>query len=94
MMSAPTLTKDSRPVVSVQFETGRVNYARTGSEKRGRPSRFETLLHYRENINKTPTGGRYLSRRLTVRAVDGSRWVGQYKNGADTVILRPATDNG
>ena len=53
------------------------------------PLHGAVLLHYTETPAKTPSGGRYTARRLTVRTADGKRWVGSMKNGTDVVRLRP-----
>ena len=76
-----------RPVVSCDIETMDV----WGLTPLGRISkkRFGRLLHFKEAPNVTPTGGRYVSRRVTVRRADGTLWVGQFRNGATVVQLRP-----
>jgi hypothetical protein len=98
-MSTPTMTdlgnvltagtpQEERPVVRFATDgSSPVVYVATG--KRGRPSRFGFLLEYVSSPAKTPTGGRFIARRCKVRRLDGSIWVGQFRNGAETVKLRP-----
>lgn len=59
------------------------------SKRRSRPLVGAVLLHYKESIRKTPTGGRYFAKRMTIR-YKGKKWFGQVKNGTDVVILRLA----
>jgi hypothetical protein len=72
------------PAVTSQSEDMRVYLA-----QRGPRVQFGFLLEYVEKPSKTPTGGRFTSRRVTVKRTDGTIWVGQYKKDATTVILRP-----
>lgn len=54
------------------------------------------VTRYVENTGaRTPSGGKYVSRRLTVRFPDDERqWVGQFKSGEHRfVILRPIGDD-
>jgi len=76
-----------RKTVRVDLATFAVYQGTNGPRKR-----IGTVLCYVENqANKTPTGGRYTSRRLTVRLTGDDRdWVGQFKKDeTKTVILRP-----
>lgn len=60
--------------------------------ERGPRKRIGTVIRHVENeANRTPTGGRYTSRRLTVRLTGDERdWIGQFKKDEHTVvILRP-----
>jgi hypothetical protein len=81
-----------RPVVAIDIPT--MNVYSTTPTGRVSVKRFGRLLEYVERPNRTPSGGRYTSRRVTVRRDDGTRWVGQFKNGAETVILRPFNGGG
>ena len=81
-------TEKVRPVVSIDLET--MDVFSTTPTGRVSVNRFGRLLEYVERPNRTPSGGRYISRRVTVRRSDGTQWVGQFKNGAETVILRPS----
>lgn len=60
---------------------------------KGRRVKAGIVLHYVEAPAKTPTGGRYIRRAMTVRTPDGKRWWGTLKNGSDIVRLRLA-ENG
>lgn len=51
------------------------------------PLRGAILLQYVEKPDRTPTGGRFTSKRLRLR-YKGKKWVGQVKNGTDVVRLR------
>lgn len=82
-------TEKVRPVVAIDIPSS-MNVHTVTPTGRKSVRKFGVLLEYVERPNVTPTGGRYISRRVTVRRDDGTRWVGQFKNGADTVILRPA----
>jgi len=76
-----------RMTVRVDLSTFAVFKGTNGPRKR-----IGTVVRYVENgANRTPTGGRYTSRRLTVRLTGDDRdWVGQFKNGEyKVVILRP-----
>jgi hypothetical protein len=52
-------------------------------------SRDLILLRFTRKPAKTPTGGRYVARRLLVRHQDGTRWVGTMRKDSDIVTLRP-----
>lgn len=55
-------------------------------------NRIGWVVHYVVNDGaRTPSKGKYTSRRLTVRLTgDNRKWVGQFRNGEKTtVILRP-----
>lgn len=59
---------------------------------RGARTRIGTVLEYVENeANRTPTGGKFTSRRISVSLKGDSRkWVGQFrKDETNRVILRP-----
>lgn len=80
-------TAKERRVVRVDLE----NFKVIPSTSRG-THRIGTVVRYVVNeANRTPTGGRYTSRRITVKFLDDNReWVGQFKKDEDkTVILRP-----
>lgn len=47
-----------------------------------------TFLRYVETPSKTPTGGRYVRKQLTVRDRQGQFWVGNIKRDTDIVRLR------
>lgn len=53
----------------------------------------QVVQYVRNDGARTPSGGRYVSRRVTVRLTgDSRRWVGQFKSGeSEKVILRPLT---
>lgn len=60
--------------------------------EKGPRHRIGTVLQYVVNdACRTPTGGKFQSRRLTVRLRGDDRdWVGQFRKGEKTVvILRP-----
>lgn len=79
-----------RLVIRFDTETHRINKA----SGRRTPLHGATLIHYTETPAQTPTGGRYMARRMTVRTADGRRWVGSMKNGTDVVRLRPEPKAG
>ena len=81
--------KGERPTVRIPAVTSGTEDMRVYLAQNGPRVKFGHLLEYVEAPGKTPTGGRFTSRRVTVKRVDGTTWVGQYKNGATTVILRP-----
>jgi hypothetical protein len=74
-----------RLVIRFDTENHRINKP----SGRRTPLHGAVLIHYTETPAQTPTGGRYMARRLTVRTADGRRWVGSMKNGTDVVRLRP-----
>lgn len=58
------------------------------------PLKNAVLLRYVEQPSLTPTGGRYIARRLLVQTVNPKtrelrRWVGTMKKDTDVVRLRP-----
>lgn len=55
--------------------------------KRGRPAHFGTLLKVTESEMKTPSGGSYVQKRVTVRGKDGQLYTAQVKQGSDVVKL-------
>lgn len=60
--------------------------------EQGRRQRIGYVTEFVTNTGaRTPSGGRYISRRLTVRFPDDTRrWVGQFKSAEkERVILRP-----
>lgn len=83
-IGATKKVEKERLTVRVNMETFAV-YKGTNGPRR----RIGTVLRYVENeANRTPTGGRYTSRRLTVRIQGDPRdWVGQFKNGEKTVVI-------
>ena len=89
--ATPTPVKERR-TVRVDTKTFAVYQHKNGPRKR-----IGTVTHYVVNeANRTPTGGRYTSRRLTVRLTGDPRdWVGQFKKDEKTVvILRPLVKEG
>lgn len=81
--------KKERRTVRVNLDTFAV-YPETGH--RNAANRIGTVVHYVVNEGaRTPSKGKYTSRRLTVRLTgDDRKWVGQFKSGeTETVILRP-----
>jgi hypothetical protein len=76
-----------RLTVRVDLDTFAVYQGTKGPRKR-----IGNVKVYVENeANRTPTGGRYTSRRLTVKLRGDDRdWVGQFrKDEKSVVILRP-----
>lgn len=84
----PTPPSQQRLVVRFDTETATI-YSGTAKRRSYRPLKSAVLLRYVEQPAKTPTGGRFIAKRLLVRTKDGRRWVGQVKNGSDIVRLRP-----
>lgn len=85
--------KRERRTVRVNLDTLAV-YPTTGY--RTATNRIGTVVHYVINEGaRTPSKGKYTSRRLTVRLSGDSRaWVGQFKTGeTETVILRPLNND-
>ena len=65
--------------------------------EKGPRNRIGMVLRYVENDGaRTPTGGKFQARRLTVRLQGDDRdWVGQFKNGENKkIILRPLDEGG
>lgn len=76
-----------RRTVRVDLSTFSVYQGTDGPRKR-----IGVVTEYVENTGaRTPSKGKFTSRRLTARFSDDDRkWVGQFKNGEKTVIiLRP-----
>ena len=82
--ASPKPSKERREV-RVELDNMGV-YTPTGRRKIG-----WVLRHVKNEANRTPTGGRYTSRRITVRFKDDLRdWVGQFKKDEyKRVILHP-----
>ena len=80
--------------LEIQFEVETVTTYPAGKKltKRTKPLKGAVLLRYVEQPAKTPTGGRFIARRLLV-SIGGRRWVGQMKNGTNVVRLRPEPKN-
>ena len=91
----PLLESEERRTVRVDLNTFAV-YPETGPRKY--EDRVGNVVSYTTNDGaRTPSGGKFVSRRLAVRFRDDSRrWVGQFKNDEKVlVILRPLpTDDG
>lgn len=86
-MAKKNATVEERVTVRVDTTTFAVYQGTNGPRKR-----IGTVLHYVENDGaRTPSGGKFQSRRLTVRLSGDDRdWVGQFKSDEKTVvILRP-----
>lgn len=76
--------------LEVRFDPDKMAFWPADAKRKTSTNRLKvTVLHYREAPSITPTGGKFTSRRFTVRTPDGKRWVGQTKNGTDIVRLRP-----
>jgi hypothetical protein len=84
----PTPPSQARLTIRFDPEDGSI-YHYSEKYRSRRPMRNAVLLRYVEQPSRTPTGGRFIARRLRVRTRDGRRWVGQMKNGTDIVRLRP-----
>jgi len=87
--AVPTPESEERQTVRVDTETFAV-YPETGP--RTYDTRIGAIVELVTNDGaRTPSGGKFTSRRLTVRFRDDSRrWVGQFKNDEKVlVILRP-----
>lgn len=84
-MTTPTTTTEDRKHVRVDLEKFDV------FPEKGHLKRIGKVVKYVERQGaKTPTGGRFTARRITVRLTDGTLWVGQFKNGETRkIILRP-----
>lgn len=85
-----TTTEKERRTVRIDLDTFAVYQGANGPRRR-----IGTVTHYVENDGaRTPSGGRFQSRRLTVKFPnDDRKWVGQFRNGEKTVVqLRPLTD--
>ena len=80
---------EERRTVRVDTDTFAV-YPETGP--RTYSARIGAVVQYVTNDGaRTPSGGKYISRRVTVRLWgDDRRWVGQFKNDEKTlIVLRP-----
>jgi hypothetical protein len=91
----PPSPSQARLVVRFDVETATI-YRHTEKRRSNKPLKSAVLLRYVEQPSRTPTGGRFIARRLRVRTNDGRFWVGQMRNGTDIVKLRPepkAKDN-
>jgi len=87
--AVPTPESEERQTVRVDTETFAV-YPETGP--RTYDTRIGAVVQYVTNDGaRTPSGGKYISRRVTVRlSGDDRRWVGQFKNDEKTlIVLRP-----
>lgn len=79
--------------LEIRFDPETLNMWPVTAKRRTNTNRINAVvLHYREAPSFTPTGGRFTSRRFTVRTADGRKWFGQTKNGTDVVRLRLVTD--
>ena len=75
----------------VRFDPNRLLFWKAEAGRRFKKNALPaTILHYKEGIARTPTGGRYRYQRMTVR-IGGKVWIGQTKNSTDVVRLRPAS---
>jgi hypothetical protein len=83
IQAAPKPSKE-RITVRVDTTTFAVYQGKNGPRRR-----IGTVTHYVKNeANRTPTGGRYTSRRLTVRLRGDDRdWVGQFKKDEKIVVI-------
>lgn len=84
---------DSR-TVKVDLATFDV-YPQSGNRTAG--NRIGTILEYVENQGaRTPSGGKFTSRRITVKLTgDERRWVGQFKADETSMIkIRPLIEKG
>lgn len=57
----------------------------------GKGSKGVTLLHYVDRPAKTPTGGRYTRRAMTIR-YSGEKWVGTMRKDSNLVKFRPYSE--
>lgn len=87
-MATAEPTKKDRLVVKVHFDEKEMPYCTLPTGK----VRFGVITHYVEKPSQTPSGGKFTSRRFTLRAPGGRRWYGQMKKGSDLVTLRPAPE--
>lgn len=87
-MTTAVPSPDDRITVRIRFE----NEVPVAYLPRGRNARlpFGRITHYVERPGKTPTGGRYTSRKFTLRAPGGRVWYGTMKKDSDIVRCRPA----
>jgi len=92
--SAPvTESKSPRPRADrlvVRFDPQTLTLYPGDAVRRRYPLRGALVLQYKEGPARTPTGGVYTRRGLTVRTKDGKRWYGTVKNDTDVVKLRLA----
>lgn len=93
-------SKDDRLVVRFDPETLRF-WPETTQRRTNTNTLPMTITEYVENTgSRAPTkskkpgaiGGKFVSRRFTVRDADGRKWYGQVKEGTDIVRLRPADE--
>lgn len=89
--SIPTPTEERR-TVRVDTDTFAV-YPETGPRTYG--NRIGAVVQYVTNDGaRTPTGGKFTSRRVTVRLWgDERRWVGQFRNGEKTIVILRTLSN-
>lgn len=90
-IGAQPKTKGERRTVRVNLDTFAV-YPLDGY--RNERNRIGSVVQYVRNDGaRTPSGGRYTSRRITVRLTgDSRRWVGTFKSGEKEIVrLRPLT---
>lgn len=87
--TAPGKPEDARLHIRFNHETQTV-YRANGKHRVLLPGAI--VLHYVEKPAKTPTGGRYVKRAMTIRTKDGRKWVGTMRKDTDIVILRPAPE--
>jgi hypothetical protein len=81
---------DDRLIIRFDPRTHKIYRGDSKYRTAGTILRGATLVQYVENPgNRTPTGGKFTSRRMTITYL-GRRWVGQMKKGTDVVRLRPA----
>ena len=85
MATAEPTTKD-RLTVKIHFTDDGLPYCTLPTGK----LRFGTILEYVEKPSQTPSGGKFTSRRFTLRAPGGRKWYGQVKKDSNVVTLRPA----
>lgn len=82
--------------VHIRFDPERQTVYRANAKRLTANGRLKgaVVLEYVEKPSKTPTGGTFISRRMTIslKEKDGTRskWVGQMRKDTDVVILRPA----
>lgn len=84
--------REGKTRLTVRFDPATLSVYRGDSKYRtaGTKLRGATVLRYVEEPARTPTGGRYTRRGITVRTSDGRRWYGTLKAGTDVVKLRLA----
>lgn len=82
-------SREGKTRLTVRFDPENLRLYRS-NPKRRTPFPGLTLLRYQESPARTPSGGRYTRRALTVRTRDGRKWWGNVKKDTDIVILRLA----